>query len=63
MLNDRNYKAVLRLYHLTFDEDANWNFYESEKAWGDKKCIIAMFLFDETDIITLQRKIRSRSLL
>ena len=64
MLNDRNYKAVLRkIISPNFDEDANWNFYESEKAWETKNALIAMFLFDETDIITLQKENKEQKLI
>ena len=63
-LNNRNYKVVLRkIISPSFDEDANWSFYESEKAWETKNALIAMFLFDETDIITLQKENREQKLI
>ncbi|NLO08781.1 MAG: DHH family phosphoesterase [Clostridiales bacterium] len=64
ILNNRNYKVVLRkIISPNFDEDANWSFYESEKAWETKNALIAMFLFDETDIITLQKENREQKLI
>lgn len=63
-LNNRNYKVVLRkIIAPNFDEDANWTFYESEKAWETNNALIAMFLFDETDIITLQRENKEQKLI
>ncbi|MDD4111971.1 MAG: DHH family phosphoesterase [Herbinix sp.] len=63
-LNNRNYKVVLRkIISPSFDEDANWSFYESEKAWETKNALIAMFLFDETDIIILQKENREQKLI
>ena len=63
-LNNRNYKVILRkIIAPNFDEDANWSFYESEKAWETKNALIAMFLFDETDIIVLQKENREQKLI
>ena len=63
-LNNRNYKVVLRkIISPNFDEDANWSFYESEKAWETKNALIAMFLFDETDIIVLQKENKEQKLI
>lgn len=64
ILNNRNYRVVLRkIISPSFDEDANWSFYESEKAWDTENALIAMFLFDETDIITLQKENREQKLI
>jgi c-di-AMP phosphodiesterase-like protein len=63
-VNNRNYRVVLRkVISPNFDEDANWSFYESEKAWETNNAIIAMFLFDETDIIVLQKENREQKLI
>ena len=63
-LNNRYYKVILRkIIAPNFDEDANWSFFESEKAWETKNALIAMFLFDETDIIVLQKENREQKLI
>lgn len=63
-LNNRNYKVVLRkIISPSFDEDANWSFDESEKAWDTSNALIAMFLFDETEIISLQRENKEQKLI
>ncbi len=63
-LNNRNYKVVLRkIISPNFDEDANWSFYESENAWDTKNALIAMFLFDETEIIALQKENKDQKLI
>lgn len=64
ILNNRNYRVVLRkVIAPNFDEDANWSFYESENAWETRNAIIAMYLFDETDIITLQKENKEQKLI
>lgn len=63
-LNNRNYRVVLRkVISPNFDEDANWSFYESEKAWETRNALIAMYLFDETDIIILQKENKDQKLI
>ena len=63
-LNNRNYKVVLRkIISPNFDEDANWSFYESENAWETDNALIAMFLFDETEIIALQKENKEQKLI
>ncbi len=64
VLNNRNYRVVLRkIISPNFDEDANWSYYESGKAWGTKNALIAVFLFDETDIITLEKDNKEQKLI
>lgn len=64
VLNDRNYRAVLRkIISPNFDDDANWSFYESEKAWETRNALIAMFMFDETEIIALQKENKDQKLI
>lgn len=64
LLNNRNYKVVLRkIISPNLDEDANWSLYESEKVWDTKNALIAMFLFDETEIITLQKENKEQKLI
>ncbi len=55
--NGRNYRVLLRkVLAPDFDEDFNWNMYESECSWDSKNALIAMYLYDETDIISLIRE-------
>ncbi len=52
--NGRNYRVLLRkVLAPDFDEDANWSINESENSWDSKNALIAMYLYDETDIIGL----------
>lgn len=63
-LNGRNYRVVLRkLIAPSFDDDVNWSFYESEKAWETRNALIAMYLFDETEIISLQKENKDQKLI
>ena len=63
-LGNRNYKVVLRkIISANFDEDANWSFYESEKAWETRNALIAMFMFDETESIVLQKENKEQKLI
>src|SRR5690606_17963831 len=56
-LNNRSYRVVLRkVIAPSFDEDVNWNFSEPEKAWDTNNALIAMYLFDETEIIALKKE-------
>ncbi len=53
-LHGRDYKVLLRkVIAPDFDEDVNWNFNDAESAWDDRNALIAMYLYDETEIITL----------
>ncbi|HKL80292.1 MAG TPA: DHH family phosphoesterase [Mobilitalea sp.] len=57
IFNSRNYRILLRkVIAPDFEEDANWNFTDTESAWNTKNALIAMYLFDETEIITLLRE-------
>lgn len=58
-LNNRNYRVLLRkVIAPDFDDDIDWSYYEaeSEDAWNNKNALIAMYLFDETEIISLQKE-------
>lgn len=58
-LNNRNYRVLLRkVIAPDFDDDIDWSYYEaeSEDAWDNKNALIAMYLFDETEIISLQKE-------
>lgn len=63
-LNNRNYRVVLRkVISPNFDDDVNWSFYESEKAWETRNALIAMYLFDETEIILLEKENKDQKLI
>jgi len=63
-LNNRHYKVLFRkVISPNFDEDANWSFYESEKAWETPNALIAMYMFDETDIVVLQKENKDQKLI
>lgn len=62
-LNNRSYRVVLRkVIAPSFDEDVNWNFSEPEKAWDTNNALIAMYLFDETEIIALKKENKEQRL-
>lgn len=62
-LNNRHYRVLLRkVISPSFDDD-NWSFYESEKAWDTPNAIIAMYMFDETEIIALQKENKDQKLI
>lgn len=63
-LNNKNYRLVLRkIIAPNFNEDGNWTLYETENVWDTKNALIAMFLFDETDIIALQKENKDQKLI
>jgi c-di-AMP phosphodiesterase-like protein len=60
----RNYRAYLRkVIAPDFDDDINWSFTDTESAWDDRNALIAMYLYDETEIISLQRESREQKLI
>jgi cyclic-di-AMP phosphodiesterase len=62
--NGRNYKVLLRkVIAPDFDEDASWNFYDAESVWDDHNALIAMYLYDETENITLLRENKEQKLI
>lgn len=63
-LGDKNYRVQLRKVKApNFDEDANWNMYDMEKGDDLSNSLIAMYLFDETEIITLKRENKEQKLI
>lgn len=53
----RNYRVLLRkVIAPDFDEDSNWNIYESESSWDTRNALIAMYLYDETENIALLKE-------
>ncbi len=54
--NGKHYRVLLRKVKApNFDEDAGWGMYEAGHEWDDNNALVAMFLYDETEIMTLQR--------
>ncbi|MBH1940702.1 DHH family phosphoesterase [Mobilitalea sibirica] len=63
--NKRNYRVLLRkIIAPSFDdEDINWSYYESESSWDGRNSLIALYLYDETEIITLLRVNKEQKLI
>lgn len=63
-LDQRNYRVLLRrVVAPSFEDDINWQFYEEGSAWDDKNSLIAMYLFDETEIMALQKENKEQKLI
>jgi c-di-AMP phosphodiesterase-like protein len=53
----RNYRVLLRkVIAPNFDEDSNWSVYEGESSWDTRNALIAMYLYDETEIVALHKE-------
>ncbi len=53
----RNYRVLMRkVIAPNFDEDASWSIYENENSWDTRNALVAMYLYDETDIIALLKE-------
>ena len=64
VLHGRNYKVLLRkVIAPDFEEDINWNFNEAESAWNDSNALIAMYLYDETEITSLLKENKEQKLI
>lgn len=61
-LEARNYMVVLRKVMTPDLDDANWRFMDAEKAWSGRNALIAMYLYDETEIIALQKENKEQKL-
>jgi len=62
-LHGRSYRVLLRKVIAPDFDDASWNFYEDEAAWDDRNALIAMYLYDETENITLLRENKEQKLI
>lgn len=61
--NGRFYKVVLRkVVAPDFEEDFNWNLSDTESIWNDRNALIAMYLYDETENITLLKENKEQRL-
>ncbi|MDF2513836.1 MAG: putative rane protein [Herbinix sp.] len=62
-LHGRNYKVLLRkVIAPDFEEESSWNMHDMESAWDNKNALIAMYLFDETEIKLLQKETKEQRL-
>ena len=62
-LHGRNYKVLLRkVIAPDFIEDMDWGTHDTESAWQDRNALIALYLYDETDSIALQKENKEQKL-
>lgn len=63
VLHGRNYRVLLRkVVAPDFDDDLSWSFNDTESSWDDRNALIAMYLYDETEIISLQKENKEQKL-
>ncbi len=63
VLHGRNYKVLLRkVIAPDFEEDFNFNLNDNEGAWEGRNALIAMYLYDETEIISLLKENKEQKL-
>lgn len=62
ILNSRNYMVLLRKVMAPDFDDVNWRLSDTESAWSGRNALIAMYLYDETDIIALQKENKEQKL-
>lgn len=61
--NGRYYRVVLRkVVAPDFEEDSSWSLVDVESVWEDKNALIAMYLYDETEITTLLKENKEQKL-
>jgi c-di-AMP phosphodiesterase-like protein len=60
---DRYYRVLLRKVITPEFDDTNLSFEDAEKSWDTNNALIAMYLFDETEINTLIRENREQRLI
>ena len=64
VLHGRNYKVLLRkVIAPDFNDDISMNYIDEESAWDDRNALIAMYLYDETEIITLLKENKEQKLI
>ena len=62
--NQREYRVLLRkMIAPSFDEDFHWNIEDSVNVWSSKNALIAMYLYDETEIISLMKANKEQKLI
>ena len=63
VLHGRNYKVLLRkVIAPDFDDDNSFHINDSESVWDDRNALIAMYLYDETEIIALLKENKEQKL-
>jgi cyclic-di-AMP phosphodiesterase len=63
-LNGRNYKVILRkVVAPDFDEDFVFDLNDEESLWDNSNALIAMYLYDETEIISLLKENKDQKLI
>lgn len=61
---ERSYKVVLRkVVAPDFEEDEGYGLQDMEDAWNDTNALIAIYLYDETEIISLLRENKEQKLI
>jgi c-di-AMP phosphodiesterase-like protein len=63
VLNGRNYRVVLRkVIAPDFSDSLSFHDLDTEECWGDRNALIAMYLYDETEMITLLKENKEQKL-
>jgi len=63
-LHGRSYRVLMRkVVAPDFDEDVQWNFIDTESMWDDRNALIAIYLYDVTEITALQRENKEQKLI
>lgn len=62
VLHGRNYKVLLRKV-ITPDFEDDFHINDAESAWNDRNALIAMYLYDETEIISLLKENKEQKLI
>ncbi len=64
VFHDRYYNVVLRkVVAPDFDEESVTTFYDEEGAWNDANALIAIYLYDETEITSLLKENKEQKLI
>jgi c-di-AMP phosphodiesterase-like protein len=64
VLHGRNYKVLLRkVIAPDFEDDISFHLNDQESAWDDRNALIAMYLYDETEIIALLKENKEQKLI
>ncbi len=63
VLHGRNYKILLRkVITPDFEDDIGFNLNDNEGVWDGRNALIAMYLYDETEIISLLKENKEQKL-
>jgi c-di-AMP phosphodiesterase-like protein len=64
VLNGRNYRVVLRkVIAPDFNDSLSIHDLDTEECWEDRNALIAMYLYDETEMITLLKENKEQKLI